>query len=136
MHRASRFGHVSDYVDRAAGGLFLIVQTETASATAQVEEIAAVPGVDAVFFGPDDLFTGMGKLGQPGDNAVTGEIERTVKKVKSAGKAAGVLAPDPDLAAHYLDSGFDFVSAATDCGILFGQVRRVSGQFRRSGVTA
>lgn len=130
MHRASRFGHIADYVHHADAGIFLIVQAETQSAIAQVEGIAAVDGVDAVFFGPGDLSASMGLLGQPASDAVTEAIETAAKQVRSAGKAVGVLAPNQDLAVHYIRAGFDFVSVATDCGLLFGQADRLAADFR------
>jgi 2-keto-3-deoxy-L-rhamnonate aldolase RhmA len=126
MHRASRFGYDADYVHRAAEALFLIVQIETVSGLSNVEEIAEVNGVDAVFFGPGDLSASMGFLGKPGDAGVTSEIEKAAKKVKAIGKSVGVLAPNPDLASHYISAGFDFVSVTTDAALLFGQARATS----------
>lgn len=136
MHRASRFGYDVDYVHRAADGLFLIVQIETLSAIDRVDEIAGVDGVDAVFFGPGDLSASMGKLGRPGDPAVTHEIEKAAERVKAAGKSVGVLAPNPDLATHYLGLGFDFVSVTTDAALLFGKARETSKYFRSNPVAS
>ncbi|MGB3553258.1 MAG: aldolase/citrate lyase family protein [Jannaschia sp.] len=126
MHRASRFGAVPDYVHRAAEGLFLIVQIETASAVAHLEEIASVPGVDAVFFGPGDLSASMGYLGQPGADEVTRLIENAGRRARDAGAWTGVLAPDAALADHYMEAGFDFVSVTTDCALLFNGARDVA----------
>lgn len=129
MHRASRFGALPDYVHRAAETIFLIVQIETASAIAQVEAIAATPGIDAVFFGPGDLSASMNLLGRPFDTSVTEAIERAAKAVQAAGKAAGVLAPNPELAKHYMEAGLDFVSVTTDCALLFGEARATAARF-------
>jgi 2-keto-3-deoxy-L-rhamnonate aldolase RhmA len=43
------------YIDEANRETFLVVQIETPQAVANVEEIAAVPGVAALFVGPGDL---------------------------------------------------------------------------------
>ncbi len=43
------------YLDAANRETFLVVQIETPQAVANVEEIAAVPGVEALFIGPGDL---------------------------------------------------------------------------------
>ena len=131
MHRASRYAHLPDYVRRAAEGLFLIVQVETVAALDKLDAIAAVPGVDAVFFGPGDLAASMGRLGQAGDEVVTLEIEAAHARVKAAGKATGVLAPNPDLAARYIRAGLDFVAVGTDCGLLFGQAGQAAERFRK-----
>lgn len=130
MHRASRYGHIENYARRASEGLFLIVQVETTSALEKVDEIAAVPGIDAVFFGPGDLAASMGRLGGAADAEVTTAIDAARPRVKASGKVAGVLAPSADLARHYVESGFDFVSVATDCGLLFSQADRVASTYR------
>lgn len=129
MHRASRYGHLRDYVHRAAESLFLIVQVETAEAMTNVETIAATSGVDSVFFGPGDLSASLGWLGQPGRAEVTAMIEAGLAGVKAQGKAAGVLAPTPELAEHYLKAGFDYVSVASDCSLLFGSARKLAEDF-------
>jgi 2-keto-3-deoxy-L-rhamnonate aldolase RhmA len=64
MSRASKFGTVPNYLKTADAGLGVIVQLETPQALAQLEDIAAVEGVDAVFVGPADLSASMGYVGQ------------------------------------------------------------------------
>src|SRR5215470_7383166 len=53
--RASRYGRVKDYLKNANGEICLLVQVETRAALDQLEEIAAIEGVDGVFIGPSDL---------------------------------------------------------------------------------
>src|SRR5690554_3836284 len=53
--RASGYGTVKDYGARANDSIFTIIQLETPAAVEALEEIAAVPGVDALFLGPGDL---------------------------------------------------------------------------------
>ena len=55
VHRGSRFGRATDYLKRANGEVAVIVQLETPEAIERLPEIAAVPGVDALFVGPGDL---------------------------------------------------------------------------------
>ena len=119
MHRASRFGFRRGYLGDASDTLYLIVQAETAAALDAVEEIAAVDGVDAVFFGPGDLAASMGKLGRAGDPEVTAAIDAAAAKVRAAGKAAGVLAASPQLAERHVRMGYHFVSVANDAAMLF-----------------
>lgn len=51
MHRASRYGTWKGYGQQANDSVCCILQIETATALANLEEIAAVPGVDALFLG-------------------------------------------------------------------------------------
>lgn len=129
MHRASRYGHIRDYVQRAGEGLFLIGQVETPAALSQVSEIAAVEGMDAVFFGPGDLSAHMGKLGHPADPEISEAIVRGARQVQAAGKFAGALAASADQARLFLSAGLDFVSVGSDCGLLFSGADRLAQEF-------
>jgi 4-hydroxy-2-oxoheptanedioate aldolase len=129
MHRASRYGRITDYAKRADDSLFLIVQIETREALDRLEEIAAVDGVDAVFFGPGDLAASMGFTGQAADPEVTASISAALSRVRATGRAAGVLAPNASIAEHHIRAGFNFVSVANDCALLFGAADAVASRF-------
>jgi 4-hydroxy-2-oxoheptanedioate aldolase len=81
-------------------------------------DIAAVEGVDGVFFGPADLSASMGYRGQAGHPAVQDAILRGIDTVRRAGKAAGVLVADRTLARAYLDAGATFVAVGVDTTLL------------------
>lgn len=130
MHRGSRYARIKDYVTKADAEIFLIVQIETVSAMKCCEEIAAVEGVDAVFFGPGDLAASMGYPGQAGHPDVTAAIEEGLRRCRPTGKAVGVLAPNDEVAERHIRSGFDFVSVANDCAILFRTADAVADRFR------
>jgi 4-hydroxy-2-oxoheptanedioate aldolase len=123
MHRASRFGAMPDYLHNASESLFLIVQIETLEAMESLDDILAVDGVDAVFFGPGDLSASMGLLGDAGAQAVSDLICSVLPKVKAAGKYAGTLAVTDAQSEGFIYAGFDFVSVANDCALLFGSAR-------------
>ena len=63
MHRASRYGTVTDFGRRANAEACVIVQIETPEAVARLDEIAQVDGVDAIFAGPGDLSAACGHIG-------------------------------------------------------------------------
>lgn len=77
---------------RSNEGVTLVVMVETPEGVANAAAIAAVPGVDAVFVGPNDLAHSMGHENRFHDAPVQAAIERTVKAVAAAGKCPGVLA--------------------------------------------
>jgi 4-hydroxy-2-oxoheptanedioate aldolase len=61
--RASRYGRVKDYLKDASSEICVLVQVETREALKQIEQIAAVDGVDGVFIGPNDLSASFGQIG-------------------------------------------------------------------------
>lgn len=130
MHRASRYTRLKDYATRAPESLFLIVQIETTEALAHCEEIAAVDGVDAVFFGPGDLAASMGLTGQAAHPDVTAAIEDGLRRCRPSGKAIGVLAPNDEISERHIRSGFDFVSVANDFAMLVRTADVAASRFR------
>lgn len=132
MHRASRYGRTPEYLKSAANDLFVIVQIESEKALGNLGEIIAVEGIDAIFFGPGDLSANMGYLSQPDHPDVLVKIDDARKKVQSLGKFAGVLATSPETAARHIESGFNFVSVATDGGLLFAAADKTASTHRRT----
>ncbi|MFA9441458.1 4-hydroxy-2-oxoheptanedioate aldolase [Uliginosibacterium sp. sgz301328] len=112
--RASRWGRVRDYLQRTEEELCLLVQVETRRGLENLDDIVCVEGVDGVFIGPADLSASLGHLGDAGHPDVQGAIEDAIRRIRAAGKAAGFLAPDPDMAKKALSWGANFVAVAVD----------------------
>ncbi len=68
----------------------LIVMIESKTALDNIEEIAAVPGVDVVHIGTNDMSTDLGHPGELTHPDVLAAIERIVKACKANGKFTGV----------------------------------------------
>ncbi|MDR5647528.1 4-hydroxy-2-oxoheptanedioate aldolase [Burkholderia cenocepacia] len=118
LARASRWNRVNDYVNRANAEMCLLVQAETTLAIENLAHIAAVEGVDGVFFGPADLSASMGYRGQANHPEVRRVILNGIQTVRAAGKAAGVLMADRAVAKSYLDAGAQFVAVGVDTTLL------------------
>ena len=116
--RAARYGRVTDYLHTAADEIAVIVQIETGVALAEIEKIAAVDGVDAVFIGPSDLSASLGHIGNPKHEEVQTALKTGVEKLKAAGKPAGILAFNPDDARRYMEWGYQFVAVGSDLSVL------------------
>ncbi|MCW6508427.1 aldolase/citrate lyase family protein [Lichenifustis flavocetrariae] len=116
--RANRFGRVTDCARRAAEELCLLVQVETVEALGEIEAIAAVEGVDGIFIGPADLAASMGYPGQPGHPDVSAAVEDAIRRIRGAGKPAGILTLDNAFAQRCIDVGTLFTAVGTDGGIL------------------
>lgn len=116
--RANKFGRVTDYFARIHAETCVIVQVETRAALSAVEEIAAVEGVDGVFFGPADIAADMGHLGKPMAAQVWDAIMPAAEKVRALGKPVGTLVMDAGKATQLLGHGFTFVACGSDTGLL------------------
>ena len=130
MARASRWSQIDDYLRLSDDEMCVLVQAETVSALTNLEAIAAVEGVDGIFFGPSDLAASMGLLGRPDDPAVQAAIAQGIATVKREGKAAGTLASDRRLAREYLNQGALFVAVGVDTSILVKAAKELAAEFK------
>ena len=128
--RASRWGHCTDYFQRANEEVCLIVQAESREALRHLDAIAATPGVDGVFIGPADLSASMGHVGNAGHPEVQAAIEDAIARILRAGKAPGILTSDEAQARHYLALGAVFVAVGLDTQILMRQTSELAARFK------
>ena len=116
--RATRFGRVTGYPGKAGKEICVLVQLETITALEHLEDIAATPGLAGLFIGPADLAASMGFLGRPDAPEVQEVLRESVKRIKTAGLPAGILATNPTDANRYLEWGYTFVAAGVDASLL------------------
>lgn len=126
--RATRFGRVKDYFKRAHEELCLLVQIETREALDELEAIAAVPGVDGVFIGPNDLAASLGHVGNMTHPEVVTALEDAIVRLKAVGKPSGVYASG-DLARRCLALGTRFTAVGGDIGVLARGTEALAAQF-------
>lgn len=123
VHRASRFGAAADYLKRANDETCVIVQLETPGAIDRLAEIAAVPGVDALFVGPGDLAAAMDHIGEVGHPSVQALIEQAAKSAKAACKPIGIVGPNPDMVRRFIEYGYTYAAIASDMAMMTGRAR-------------
>lgn len=114
MRSQLRIGPVPAEVNEA---VVVIVMIETADGLANVEEIAAVPGVDALYVGPSDLTLALGAT-VPGEAAVAAVFDAALLRIRAAGRAAGIPvgihAGSGEVAGQRVSEGFTFSSISSD----------------------
>jgi 2-keto-3-deoxy-L-rhamnonate aldolase RhmA len=118
MSRASKFGTVPSYLSSADSGMGVIVQIETPQALSQLEAIAGVDGVDAIFIGPADLSASMGHVGQFTHPAVMQAMGDAAQRCKDLGKPVGTIGATPEVVTQYRAMGYDYLAISSDMGLL------------------
>ena len=118
MSRASKFGTVPGYLKIADATMGVMVQLETPQALAQLEAIAGVDGVDAVFIGPADLSASMGHIGQFTHPAVMQAMADAARRCKALGKPIGTIGATPEVVTQYRAMGYDYLAVSSDMGLL------------------
>jgi 4-hydroxy-2-oxoheptanedioate aldolase len=83
-----------------------------------LEAIAAVDGVDAVFIGPADLAASMGHIGNGQHPDVQAAVDDAFSRLKASGKPAGYLTLNEEEAQRRIAQGIAMVGVATDTSII------------------
>lgn len=118
MSRASRYGTTPDYLRTANKGVGVVLQLETPKAIAALEEIAAVPGVDALFVGPADLSGAMGHAGELMHPRVVALMVEAARRARALDMPIGTVGGTPEEVTRYRAAGFTYVAVCSDLGLL------------------
>lgn len=119
--RGQGFGRVSHAEIGTLNDVVLgVFQIENASAVADADAIAALPGADVLFVGPADLSHALGVPGRFTDPTYLTALDVVVAACEAHGKAAGILLYDPAAIAPHLERGFRFIGLGSDGGFVMG----------------
>jgi 2-dehydro-3-deoxyglucarate aldolase/4-hydroxy-2-oxoheptanedioate aldolase len=119
VSRAHAYGARIEHAMRhASDETAVVVQIEDVRAVERVDEIVAVPGIDAAVVGPFDLSGSMGRLGETSHPDVVRAIERVAAACAARGVTAGIFAPSIEQARAYLDMGYRLLALGVDAMIL------------------
>lgn len=103
------------YLGRTNDEVAIIVMIETVAALRNVDQIAAVPGIDALFLGPFDLSLSLGL--EPGDNdgaaLFDDAIDTVLHSCRTHNLKAGILSSRM-VAPRRVTQGFDMISVTMD----------------------
>lgn len=115
-YRSTPIAEAVSALDRST---LVVCMIETAQGLAALEEIAAVPGVDVIHVGANDLLVSLGKPGRFDDPAVADAMDRAIAAAAKNGIHAG-CGGNRDVArqAAAIRRGVRFVTTQTDIGFL------------------
>lgn len=108
-------GRYDDYVAWAREHIAVIPMIETTQALANLDEILAVPGIDAVYVGPADLSLTLGLPPRNNDDdpRFVESLTRVVAACERAGVVPGIHA-NGGLVAARREMGFRMITVSTD----------------------
>jgi 2-keto-3-deoxy-L-rhamnonate aldolase RhmA len=129
--RANRYGvDLPAYLSTWNEQVMVICQIETPDALDHVDEIAAVPGANVLFVGPNDLSANLGLFRQFDHPAFRGALDRVLAAARRHHKTAGIMATHADDAVARLGEGFRFISIGSDTRLLTSAVTAALEQVR------
>jgi len=109
-----------DYVQHADTTVQVWAMIESRQALENLEEIVAVPGLDGVYVGPNDMALSLGV--PPATSPVAPEVQDALSRVAAfahgAGVAVGAYCADAQMAAQLVADGYDLVTPGNDIVLL------------------
>jgi 2-keto-3-deoxy-L-rhamnonate aldolase RhmA len=137
------FGTIGDHTNYAAVGAdtmasfmartneetLAIAQIETRRAIEEVDAIAAVPGIDALLIGPNDLAISLGCAGNLMGDALEKAIGKVAEAAKKHGKIFGLHAPD-GLLERWIPRGCTLVMSNLDISILGAGMKAIAQKYK------
>ena len=125
----------ADYPQRANAEVCVVLMLETITAVERADAILSVPGIDAVFIGPNDLAASMGlPLGL--DNAHPDHIA-AVTAIREAcerhGIAPGIHTASAGAVNQRIAEGFKWIAVSSDIGLMTGQAKSTLADLEWSG---
>ena len=112
--RANRYGTqpLDRFVKESNERTVIVAQIETAGALAELHEIAAEPGLDVLYVGPNDLTQALGVPGQYADPRYREALQTIVGQAKTSGKVAGIMLGRADQVPGLRELGYRFFTTS------------------------
>jgi 4-hydroxy-2-oxoheptanedioate aldolase len=129
------FAAGANYGGEANDNMLALAMIETAEGMANLDAIAATPGLDALYIGPADLTISLtnGRLPAGFDREepeMVDAIKRILAAAKANGIAAGLHCGTPDYAARAIGWGFNLTTIGGDARFLAAAAGGVVARFR------
>ncbi len=122
------------YPKFANRNVMVIVIIEEAKAVEQIEEIAAVPGIDAMFIGVNDLSYSLGLGGQMDHPKHQEAVRKIVAAAKRHHVPVGRPAGTPEQIKRYIEEGFLFFQGPAELGMMSAGARALLQPLGKSGI--
>ncbi|MEZ4456537.1 MAG: aldolase/citrate lyase family protein [Gemmatimonadales bacterium] len=117
-HTDFRAGDIVKMMADSNRETFVVVQIETREAVERLDDILAVPGVDAALIGPNDLSIALGVPGRMRDPVLEGAIQRMLDACARHGVVPAIHTNDVGLTAEWGRRGMRLVSISTEANFL------------------
>ncbi len=127
LHAANFATDTATYFARANEEILVVLMAEHIQAIEDADEIFSVPGIDAVFIGPNDLHHSMGKppAFESEHKEFVDALKHVLKTAKKYGIAPGIHVVDAAAAKRRIEEGFQFIAVASEAGLMLSKAQEV-----------
>jgi 2-keto-3-deoxy-L-rhamnonate aldolase RhmA len=123
----------AEHMAAANARVHVTAMLETKQAFDRLDEIAAVPGIDALTIGPTDLAQNLGVLGTPAQKQVLDDHRRRlVAAARKHGKAVAMLTDTVDGVREMVALGASIINFSSDAAVLRAGYASIAAEVRRA----
>ncbi len=117
----------AEYYANANDEILVVLQAEHVTAVENAEKIYSIPGIDAMFIGPNDLLSSMGKTPrmESDDREFVDALRHLRETAVSHGVAPGLHVGDAEMARRRIDEGWRFIAVQSDLALMLTAARGV-----------
>lgn len=125
LHTLNFNASASEYYARANDEILVIVQAEHVRAVENCDKIFRVPGLDAMFVGPNDLLASMGKTPamETDDPQFVEALRHLRETAVRCGITPGIHVADAEAANRRVAEGWRFVAISSELGFMLQAAR-------------
>ncbi len=121
------------YLDDFSSGNILVVNIESVPAIENLDEILAVPGLDAVLIGPHDLSVSMGIPEQYKDPAFDRAVRDIIKRCRAHNVTVGIhFSTGMDQEIDWAKAGANLIVHSGDIGLFESALKKDLAQMREA----
>jgi 4-hydroxy-2-oxoheptanedioate aldolase len=127
VHALNFGATANDYYARANDQILVVLQCEHIDAVRKADEIFSVPGIDAIFVGPNDLAASMrGKDGRPPEGEETSRVmAQILAACRKHSVPAGLHCTSAEEAQQRIDEGWRFIAVSSELRMMLNAANEV-----------
>lgn len=138
LHALNFAATAGDYFAKANDEILVILQTESPLGVENSEAIYSLPGVDAIFVGPNDLAANMRR--PDGSEAPKDEFDATLKRILDTGRRVrtpvGLHTQSPEEALRRAGDGWQFIAIGSELRMMTQAAQEVVKKLKPQGAAA
>lgn len=112
-------GKLTDVMRTANDSMIVICQIESPDTVENIDDITAIPGVDGVLIGPNDLSQHMGITGQYDHPRMHSAIEKVAQSARKNGKWSGIITANDHLLSYGTAQGMTCFSVGSELNAIY-----------------
>ena len=126
LHALNFDAAAGDYYKRANDEILVILQTESPEGVENAEAIYSLPGVDAIFVGPNDLTAQMRSPDglDPTPDELEAMLQRILETGKKVGTPVGLHVQTTDMVRQRIEEGWRFIALASELKMMVTQAQQ------------